>query len=228
MNKKRFLAQVCVYVIGLFILALGVPFAINSDLGISPVNALPFAVHLSSGIGIGLSVSLFFVACILFQIVLLRKDFKWINVTQIIFSFLFGFFLDITVFLVGDFSIPTYLGQLVMLSISMVLIAIGLSVYLEAKLISLPSEGVVLAVVEKVPKYTFHQIKIIMDCILVAMAIATTLIFMGGIYGVREGTIISAIMIGKLIPYVRKVIIPTLDKVGFYKVMNQDANKIHK
>lgn len=106
-----------------------------------------------------------------------------------------------------------------MLAISMVLIAMGLSVYLEAKLISLPSEGVVLAVVEKLPKYTFHKIKIIMDCILVTAAIATTLIFMDGIHGVREGTVISAIMIGKLIPYVRKVVIPILDKVGFYKVL---------
>jgi len=219
MNKKRFLAQVCVYVSGLFILALGVPFAINSNLGISPVNALPFAAHLSSGVGAGLSVSLFFVACVLFQILLLRKDFKWINVTQILFSFLFGYFLDVTIFLIGDFNIPTYLGQLVMLFISMVLIATGLSVYLEAKLISLPSEGVILAIIEKFPKYTFHKVKIAMDSILVAMAIATTLIFMGGVYGVREGTVISAVAIGKLIPYVRKLVIPTLDKAGFYKLM---------
>ena len=221
MKIQKLLAEICVYCVGLFILALGVAFAINSDLGISPVSSWAIAVHLASGLGAGLSMTLFFISCILFQIILLGKDFKWINLTQIIFSFLFGFFVDAAIWIVGDFSIPTYLGQLIMLSISMILITIGLSVYLEAKLISLPSEGVILAVIQKYPKFSFHLIKIIMDCFLVTLAITTTLIFMGGIYGVREGTVIAAVAIGKIIPLIRKIVVPILEKVQFYRIIDE-------
>ena len=221
MKIQKLLAEICVYCVGLFILALGVAFAINSDLGISPVSSWAIAVHLVSGIGAGFSMTLFFIGCILFQIVLLRKAFKWVNLTQIVFSFLFGFFVDAAIWIVGDFGIPTYIGQLVMLSISMILIAIGLSVYLEAKLVSLPSEGVILAIIQKYPKFSFHRVKIIMDCLLVAMAMGTTLIFMGGIYGVREGTVIAAVAIGKIIPFVRKIVVSILGKLQFYRTVGE-------
>ena len=225
MIGKRFVARIAVYILGLFVLAFGVVFAINSDLGISPVNSLPFAVHLASGIGLGICVTVFFLLCIVVQIVLLRKEFKWINLTQIVFSFIFGYFVSVAVFVKGDFTLalvmghfglPTYAGQLAMLAISLVLIASGLTLYLEAKLISLPSEGVVLAIVSKLKNGKFHKVKIAMDCILVALAIAVVLIFLGGIYGAREGTVISAIFIGKLIPYTKRVISRVLDKFGFY------------
>ena len=225
MIGKRFVARLVVYVVGLFIMAFGVVFSINSDLGISPVNSLPFAVHLASGVGLGICVTLFFLLCIVIQIVLLQKEFKWINLTQIVFSFIFGYFVAIAVFIMGDFTLalvfgpfglPTYLGQLMMLAISLVLIAAGLSLYLEARLISLPPEGVVLAIVSKLKNGKFHRVKIAMDSILVVLAIAVVLIFTGRIYGVREGTVISAIFIGKLIPCAKRVISYILDKFGFY------------
>ena len=204
--KKQIVKQALIYIVGLFILALGVVFSINSDLGVSPVNSLPFAVHFVSGITMAITVTVFFLLCIGLQIALLRREFKWINLTQIIVSFIFGFFVDLARWIVGDFVIPTYAGQLTMLAISMVLIAIGLTLYLEAKLITLPSEGLILAIIQRFPQFAFHRVKIAMDCILVALAIVVTLIFAGGIYGAREGTVISAVLIGKLIPYVRKVI----------------------
>ncbi|MCL2699210.1 MAG: DUF6198 family protein [Defluviitaleaceae bacterium] len=225
MIKKRLAAQIAVYVTGLFILAFGVVFSINSHLGISPVNALPFAVSLVSGVRMGICVTVFFLTCIALQIALLRKKFQWINLTQIAFSFLFGYFVDVAMFIKGDFSLafvaydfglPSYLGQLAMLAISLVLIATGLTLYLEAKLISLPSEGFILALIHKFPALKFHRVKIAMDCVLVSLAILTTLVFMGGIYGAREGTVIAAVFVGKLIPYTRKVITRVLDKAGFY------------
>ena len=222
MKIKKLAFQVAIYCVGLFILAIGVAFAINSDLGISPVNSVPFAAHLASGINIGLSVTLFFLLLIGLQIILLKRDFKLIDLTQIVFSTIFGYFVNLAVFIVGDFAIPTYAGQLAMLAISIVLIASGVSMYLEAKLISLPAEGIILAIIKKYPLYTFSRVKVIFDCVLVAIAVAITLIFMGGIYGTREGTVLSAIFLGKAIPYARKAVIWALDKIRFYDLLNND------
>ena len=215
MSIKKLAAQVTVYCTGLFILAIGIAFAINSDLGISPVNSVPFAVHLVSGINMGTAVTVFFLLLIGLQAALLRRDFKLRVLTQIIFSTIFGFFVDLAIFIVGDFTIPTYVGRLAMLAISTVLIAVGVAMYLEAKLISLPAEGIILAVIQKYPRYTFTRIKVIFDCVLVVIAVAITLVFLRGLYGTREGTVISAILLGKAIYYARKVVVWGLRKVGF-------------
>ncbi|MCL2618450.1 MAG: DUF6198 family protein [Defluviitaleaceae bacterium] len=213
---KRLVARVAVYVLGLLILAFGVVFAINSNLGISPVNSLPFAASLVTGVGMGISVTIFFLANLVLQIVILRRDFKLINLTQIIYSFIFGYFVDFAMFVLGDFTLPTYFGQLTMLAISLILLPTGLSMYLEAKLVPMPSEGFVLAVTQKLQKYTFARIKVIYDCALVLSAITLTLVALGGVYGAREGTVISALLIGKLMPPARKAIAHVLGKLGFY------------
>ena len=43
-DKRRFLYRLLFYVLGLFILAMGVSVSVNSNLGISPVNSLPYEV----------------------------------------------------------------------------------------------------------------------------------------------------------------------------------------
>ena len=219
MITKRLAAQVAVYFLGLLILAFGVVFAINSDLGISPVNALPRAASLSFGFGMGISVTVFFLLCLVLQMLLLRRDFKPIDLTQIVYSFVFGYFVDLAIWVKGSFTLPTYAGQLTMLAISLILISCGLSLYLEAKLIPMPAEGLVVAIVLKMKNTSFPRVKVVFDCVLVSLAMLMTIVFMGGIYGIREGTVISAVLIGKLMHFNRKFIVRALDKLGFYNLL---------
>ena len=115
--------RVLFYVLGLFVMALGVAIAANSNLGISPVNSLPYVVSEVFHRDPGTCVTLVFCSYILMQIILLRREFKWINLLQIVFSTIFGYFVNFTKALVGDFAIPTYAGQLLMLAVSIVFIA---------------------------------------------------------------------------------------------------------
>ena len=217
MAKLKLTARVGVYSVGLFILAFGVALSIHANLGISPVSSWPITVHMASGIGEGLSKTLFLILCIIIQIVILRKDFRWIGLTQILFSFLFGFFLDVAIWIIGDFALHSYFEQLIMFGISTLLIGIGLAVYLEAKLISLPAEGIIDALLQKYPQLTFQKVKVTLDCILVMLAIATTLIFMGGLYGVREGTIMLALMVGRIVPPIRSVVKKILNSAALFE-----------
>lgn len=220
-KRKRFVLQIILYVAGLMVAAFGIVFAINSRLGITPISSFPFAVSTVSGIGIGVCFTAFLVICIILQIVLLRREYKWINLTQIIVATIFGFFVDLAIFVVGDFSIPTYAGQLLMLAISIVIVAFGIGLYLDAKLMLMPVEELTSVITQKL-KTSFHRVKIAMDCTLVAMAIATTLIFMSEIYGVREGTVISAVAIGRLLPYCRKLNGMILRKMKLYDLLNHE------
>ena len=217
MSKLKLTARVGIYSLGMFILALGVALSINANLGISPVSSWAVTVHMAFGIGAGFSKTMFFVLCVLVQIAILRKDFKMIELTQILFSFLFGLFLDAAIWIVGDFALTTYVGQLVMLGISILLLSTGLAIYLEARLIALPAEGIITALMQKYPKLTFQKIKVPLDCILVVLAMATTLIFMGGIYGVREGTVITALLVGRITPLIRRVVEKVLKPAALFE-----------
>lgn len=215
-KQKKIIIRILIYIMGLFFLALGVAFSINSGLGVSPVNSLPYVIGLISGVETGTMVIIVFTFYILIQIVMLRKDFRWINLTQLIFSTIFGYFTNFAKMIVGSFTIPTYFGQLVMLAISIIFVALGVSLYVDAKLVNMPMEGMVAAINEKLlPNKSFADVKVIMDTTVVMIGIFLSLIFLGRVEGIREGTVICALVVGKLMKPMQKILIPMIEKICF-------------
>lgn len=213
---KQHVRRVGIYVLGLFILAWGVAFAANANLGMSPVNSLPYVLSLVFAVPMSSCVIAVFSFYILLQIVLLRRQFKWINLTQILFSTIFGYFVDATKYLLGSFFIPTYFGSLLMLVISIVCIATGIYLSVSVKLVPMPMEGLTLALAGLQKKLPFHTVKIIVDCAAVLLAVVVSLIGLSGkVVGVREGTIISALAAGKVIGFLQKACSPILEKICF-------------
>lgn len=212
----KIIMRIVVYIIGLFVLALGVVFSINSGLGVSPVNSLPYVISKITGRDLGVIVIIVFSFFILVQIVILRKEFKWINLTQLIFSTIFGYFTDFAKMLIGDFTIPTYFGKLLMLAISIFLVALGVSLYMEAKLVNMPMEGMVAAINQKIlTNHSFADVKVIMDTSVVILGTLLSLIFLGRLEGIREGTIICALVVGKVMKPIQKKIVPIIEKLCF-------------
>lgn len=211
----KFIYRILFYVLGLLIMAFGVAISVNSELGVSTVNSLPYEISLISGINLGTCVIIVFGCYIVVQIVLLRKQFKWINLTQIIFSTIFGYFVDFAEFVVGDFAIPTYFGKLVMLAISIVMIALGVSMYVGTKLINMPMEGMTSAITDLLPGKSFHQVKIVVDCIVVVVSLLLSLLCLHGLYGVREGTVLCALLVGYTMKPIQKVLLPVMERICF-------------
>jgi len=214
-NPKGFLSKIAVYLAGLFLLALGTVCSINAGLGISPINALPYAAGVALGVEVGGAVTAFFLACILAQALLLGRRFKPVELCQAPFSFVFGWFVQgISSFLA---LFPAgYAGRAAMLVCGMLLIAAGIAVYLEASLVNLPPEGLVLAILQRKPSWKFGRVKIALDSSLVLAAVAISLVFTGSVQGVREGTVLSALCIGRLIPPFRRMLVPLLGRLGFH------------
>ena len=211
--QARVPQRVGMYILGLFILAFGVAMSINSRLGVSPVNSIPYITGRIFDMDPGRWTIAMFVLFILLQIAILRKGFRPFDVIQIVFAFIFGYFLDFTLWLQGGFRIPTYFGQLAMLILSVILIATGLVFIISAKIVALPPEALCLAIAGKIKDAKFHNVKIVVDSALVLIALALSLVFLGGIDGIREGTVISAVMIGKTIPLIRKALSPIFLRV---------------
>lgn len=228
---RSFAARIVFYLLGQLVVAFGVIIALNANLGISPVSSTPRAINLAleahgvTFITLGNCVIFFNIVCVLLQFILLRK-FKVVNLFQLLISFAFGYFVDFARFLIGGFVIPTYAGKLVMLALSILLIAIGLSLYLGVKLIPMASEGLGLAITEKIGKHPYHTIKIVVDCCFVGLALVIMLVFTGGItytapgsttaaWVVREGTVVTALVVGKVMGWLKPVIDPILNRFCF-------------
>ena len=213
MNPGVVLRKAAVYAAGLLFMAFGVAFSVNSGLGVSPVNSLPYVVSLVLGVDMGSCVIGVFSFYVLVQILIYRRDFKWINLTQIVFSTLFGYFVDFAKAVVGDFALPTYPGQLIMLAVSMVFVALGVCLYMDAGLVNMPMEGMTNAIAERIVKKPFHDVKVAVDCLAVAAAILLSFVGLGGLEGIREGTLLCALLVGKMMKPMQKVLAPLVARL---------------
>lgn len=197
---KQFQQRLFCNVLGLWLLSFGVAIAINANLGISPVISLPFATSLVLGLTPGFVSAFMLLLYILAQFMLLRKKFTIIHAAQVVPSFIFGFFLDANLFLIEGFILPTYIGQLTTLAIGIFIISLGIVIITDAQLMNMPPEGCVLVLADTF-NTTFGKVKVYFDCSHVLISMAITWFFLGRIEGVREGTVMAAIFVGKLIPF---------------------------
>lgn len=202
-----------VYGMGLLCMAFGVAFSVHSGLGVSPINSLPYVISLILKVDMGSCVIAVFSVYVLVQILIYRREFKWINLTQILFSILFGYFVDFAKVLVGDFAVSNYVQQLALLAVSMVLVALGVCLYMDAGLVNMPMEGMTRAIGERVVKrWPFHDVKVAVDCLAVAAALFMSLVFLHDIQGIREGTVLCAVWIGRMMKPMQKVLKPQVDR----------------
>ncbi|RQD70651.1 MAG: hypothetical protein D5S00_03755 [Tindallia sp. MSAO_Bac2] len=209
MNFASLVRRLAVYTSGMFLLAMGVAFSIKSGLGVSPVSSLPYALSLTLQKDVGLMSAMVFTFYVLLQIILLRRKFELKNLFQLGVAFLFGFFVSFSNALILPLTPVTYPYRLTLLVISLFLIAMGIIFYLSANLIPQPPEGIVLAL-QSTTGIPFSKIKIIFDSTSVFFAVILLLLFVGNIQGLREGTLLAALGVGRLIGYLSRWLRPIL------------------
>lgn len=202
---KIHIKSVIIYCLGLFILALGVSFSVLSDLGVSPISSIPYVVSLITGIDLGTCTTVVLGSFIFIQILLLGKNFKLKYMLQLIASSIFGFFVSFTTYLTSSIHISdNYIIRLLFCFISVILIAIGVFLYLTPNLLSLPSEGVMQAMCERF-HLPIHHSKTIFDCSVVFIASMLSIICLGQLDGIREGTVIAAVCVGICMKYIKRI-----------------------
>ena len=214
LRQERLPRRVLLYVFGLFILSLGVSLAVRSNLGVSPIQSMPLVLTYITGLTMGTCVFLVFSAYTLAQIPILGRKFQWYQLAQIPAALVFGYLVDFTQFLLGGFHVPTYFGQLLKLGMGIFLLANGIVLHMRPKLIHQPPDALVAAVATKTKTGAFYRAKIGVDCSLVLLSVLLSLLFLGALHGIREGTIIAAVMIGKCIPLAGRIWNPVLEKLG--------------
>lgn len=192
MNKlKRYV----IFMIGLFISSLGVSLVTKANLGTSPISSIPYVLSLNFPFTLGNFTIFFSLILIVLQLLILRKNFKLEHVLQIPISILFGYFIDWTMILLAFVNPETYIMKIIYLLIGCVVLGFGVYAEVLADVAMLPGESFVRAIVQTWNR-EFGSTKVMFDVSMTVIAAILSLIFTHRLEGVREGTIIAALLVG--------------------------------
>jgi len=198
-----FFRRVALCLLGNFVLAFGVAMAVKADLGITPVNSIAFVLSKVLSVDHGLMTGVIYAGYVLIQLILLRRDFRINNLLQAGAALMFGWFVFLCNHILA-FPVPQfYPVRLLFLLAGVIIIGLGIMLYLRANILPQPAEGLILAI-QKKTGWKLHNIKIAFDSSVVVIAAAISFIAIKKIVGIREGTLISMIGIGKCLGFFTK------------------------
>ncbi|KHD34885.1 membrane protein [Clostridium acetobutylicum] len=195
MSKKELLKRYIFFLIGLFVNALGVSFITKAKLGTSPISSVPYTLSMGFPLTMGTFTFILNMFLIVGQAIFLGKNFKKVQLMQIPISLVFGYFIDFTMALLSVLNPTTYVFKLVFLLIGCFILALGVSIEVIANVVMLSGEAFVSAISTKF-KREFGTIKVCFDITLVVLSIIISLLMFRKVAGVREGTIVAALIVG--------------------------------
>lgn len=184
-----------IFIIGLFINSLGVSIITKASLGTSPISSIPYVLSLKFPLTLGEFTIIFSVLLIVLQLIILRKNFKLEHILQIPVSIAFGYFIDLSMLMLNFVNPLNYLFKMLFLLIGCLVLGFGVYMEVLADVAMLPGESFVRAIVATW-KTDFGITKIIFDVSMTVIAAALSFLFMHKLNGVREGTIIAAVLVG--------------------------------
>ena len=214
MSRRELFRRYALFIISLFISALGVAVTKRGELGVSPISSAANVMSMKfTALSLGSWLIIWNCVLIAGQIALLRRNFKPIQLLQVPLSFLFGWFTDFGMWLAG--FIPTELYPVRLLSVftGTAILGFGIALAVIADVIMNSGEAFVKAISDKT-HFAFGNVKIAFDISCVVFALLLSLLFFGGkIVGMREGTVIAALLTGQTVKFFQKRLQTPLQKI---------------
>lgn len=194
-NKTELIKRYIFLLVGLFVNGLGVSFITKAGLGTSPITSIPYTLSLGFTPTVGMFTLVFNIFLVILQVILLRRNFQLQNLLQLPIIALFSFFIDLTMSLLGFMQPETYAMKVVSLVIGCLILGFGVFMEMVANVAMLPGEATVRAVSD-VFSTDFGKTKIAFDSSMTVIAAIMSFIMFKHLDGVREGTIVAAILVG--------------------------------
>ena len=195
MSFQSVCKRYCLFLTGVILCATGIAFITRAGLGTSPVSGLPFVLSLVTPVSMGFFTFLFNMIFLICE-ALLRKRFSVEQALQIPITFFFSFCIDKAMAI-----IPTRFGgpwgdSFVYLVIGCIIMSLGISFEVIADVRALA----------KKTGFIFGNVKVGFDSTLTILAMILALICFHKLNGVREGTLINALVVGQLVKQWRRCI----------------------
>ncbi len=192
------------FIIGVCLIAAGVALSIRSGLGTTPISAIPTVLAEVTPITVGTYLIMLNMVCLLLQILLLRRRFPPFQLIQIPITVVFGMMCDAVLWATTWIDPAHYLEHLFWACTSVVVIAVGVYVEVQAKIAYLPGDGIVFTL-HQVTRARFGTVKQLFDLTLVLLAVALAFILIGELFAVREGTVLAALGVGAVVKVLERL-----------------------
>ena len=66
-NSENYFTRITIYILGSFIMTLGISMSVKSDFGVSPVSSIPYTITCITGLEMGKATILFHIGLVVMQ-----------------------------------------------------------------------------------------------------------------------------------------------------------------
>ena len=227
LEQKEFLKRYACYFVGLYLLSFGISMIYLSGTGTSPISSWAFVMDRNTPFSAGTYTFIINMAMIVGQVLILRKHGlrreKWNILLQIPFSAVFGIFIDSarasiqwTLDMLGITVLP-YWGSLLMLAVGIAIQSYGVFLEVRPHVTMMSAEAFVNYFCSRAHK-EFGACKVWFDVSLVVLAVVCSVAFAcihaesitlqtiidGAFDAVREGTLLAALTVGRIVTLIKR------------------------
>ena len=207
-----FIWQHFLLLISLYVMTLGVAVCVRSQLGSSVISTIPYVMASAGKFmeavpewTIGTYTIIMNAIFVVAQILILRRNFEWVQLFQLVIGFFFGMLIDLNMYLTEWLMSDTlWINALVQIA-GYTILGIGIAMEVKCGSVTMPGEGITIAI-HKVTGLEFSKAKIMVDTTLVIIAVILSFILIGSwqwqIVGV--GTLFAMVYVGGVVRFVNR------------------------
>ena len=198
--NTNFLPRMLMSIAGIYIMTIGIALSCIADLGTSPISSVPWVLSLFTDYTVGETTIILNLLMIVLQPILLRKIYYRELCLQTFTTFFFGSGIDFSMKMLAWLQPNSLLQQWTICLASIVVLALGVYLAVNAKVFMAAGEGIV-SVLAFVIKKKFSLVKNAFDISLVLMSVVMSVYNFGFLKGVGLGTIVAAIGVGRCVQF---------------------------
>ena len=195
--------RLIVFVAGILLMGIGISIITKVDLGTSPISTVPYVISYLLPGSFGFWTIMLSFVFIGLQMVLLRTVLERTFYIQLFISPILGIAIDIGMWLLQAYVPGLFISRILFLIVGCFILAMGIYLQIQAKLVMNAGESAVQLLSEKMNK-PFSTIKIGFDWTLVATATVIGIVFLKAPVGIGVGTLISAALVGYCVKLINK------------------------
>ena len=204
MNTRNPRAYI-LFVIALAINAFGIAFITRALLGTSPITSITYVMSMFTSLTMGQWTIVLNLGFMVLELPFMRKEDLKSDIVcyllQIPTTLFFGSFIDVSMNALSWLQPEMYVLKIASLLFGCVILAVGIALEVKANVAMAAGEYFVKAIARRL-RTDFGYTKLGFDSSLVALSCIVSYAVMGTIQGVREGTVVAAVIVGPIVHFI--------------------------
>lgn len=203
MSKQELTRRYLFFIAGLYVNSLGISLITKAELGTSPISSIPYTLSIGFPLSLGMFTLFYSLLLIVIQLVILGRRFPRQFWLQLPVSLGFSLFIDLSMGSLWFLSLESYPVKLVCLLVGCLVLGVGVFMEMAASVVMLPGECTIKAISSTWNK-DFGKTKVAVDLTMALSAAALGFFLYDALTGVREGTLISALLVGLIARWINQ------------------------